>query len=681
MMQFGSLSGNALNIGIAIVLEDRFSNPAAEVSRQIKQLQSEAKAAVYDNLSAAQSIFSNISTGFFEIARGMGTAIVNSYEFIDTMTTVGAITEATQSQMKSLENTALDLGYQTILTSKDIASGMKYLAMAGNDAEKIQALIEPASYMGIAGGLTVGGKGGAADMLTNIMYMYGLDPKKDASAISDQITKATLAANISMEDLANSLRYAGGDMHSFGLSVAETSAMIGVLGNNGIQASMAGTALGNMMRYLTRSITKPGTDGYKYLTQMGLSEEDFFDAQGNLKDMGDILTELGNAWVKLSEKEQSLFGNAIFGVRGLRAGKALMTNYEDYLKLLKEIENSEGYAQSVSEKRMNSLAGALEQMTSAWESVQIAFAKSLEPVLVPILKMISSFLGVVQNILQSPWGTFISVIVGLGVIIGGIVAKSLQWVATFRLLTMTGTVNFTNLFNILFAGWGKATAAAANYAAIQEYINNLALTGSTTSAMQAAVSKLPAGTTFKGSGLYKGKGNTWWLPDATSITGKRRISAAEAQKIMESDRKGLANALAGTTGAVGKSTGALGKVTGALGKVAGALGWVGAILTTFSILGSIHSEMQQNSEELKKNSAAANTLAGQYELERQRKANRQWLTEEGERIMFTNALEKFTQAINNFDESKINVNLNVPPSDNRNWRKNNPNIKTNTTGA
>lgn len=680
MIQFGNLSGTALNIGIAIVLEDRFSNPAAEVSRHIKQLHNEAKSAVYDNLTAAQSIFSGISDGFFEIARGMGTAITNSYEFIDTMTTVGAITEATESQMKALENTALDLGYQTILTSKDIASGMKYLAMAGNDAEKIQALIEPASYMGIAGGLSVGGKGGSADMLTNIMYMYGLNPETEASRISDQITKATLAANISMEDLANSLRYAGGDMHSFGLSVAETSAMIGILGNNGIQASMAGTALGNMMRYLTRSITKKGTDGYKYLTQMGLSEEDFFDAQGNLQDMGDILTKLGDAWVNLSEREQNFFGNVIFGVRGLRAGKALMSNYEDYLRLLREIENSEGYAKSVSEKRMNSLAGALEQMTSAWESVQIAFAKSLEPVLVPIFKMISSILGVVQNILQSPWGTFISVIAGLLVIIGGIVTKSLQWVATFKILTMTGTVNFTNLFNLLFSGWGKATAAAANYAAVQEYINNLAATGSSRAAIQSAVNKLPAGT-WIGSGLYKGKGNTWWLPDEKSLTGKRRISAAAAQKMIEQDKKGLATALAGNTTALGKGTSAMSKVTGALGKVAGALGWVGAIIGVFSILGAVHSEIQQNSSELKKNTAAVNTLAGQHELESQRKANRQWLTEEGERIMFTNALNSFAQAINNFDESKINVNLNVPSSDKRDWGSVNPNVKTNTNGA
>lgn len=679
-MQFGSLSGSALNIGIAIVLEDKFSNPAADINRQIKQLQNDAKAAVYDNLSAAQGIFSNISNGFFEIARGMGTAIADSYEFIDTMTTVGAITEATQSQMKALENTALDLGYQTILTSKDIASGMKYLAMAGNDAKKIQALIESASYMGIAGGLSVGGKGGAADMLTNIMYMYGLNPETEASSISDQITKATLAANISMEDLANSLRYAGGDMHSFGLSVAETSAMIGVLGNNGIQASMAGTALGNMMRYLTRSITKKGTDGYKYLTQMGLSEEDFFDAQGNLQDMGYILTKLGDAWVRLSEKEQSLFGNAIFGVRGLRAGKALMSNYQDYLNLLKEIENSEGYAKSISEKRMNSLAGSLEQMTSAWESVQIAFAKSLEPVLVPILKMISNILGVVQNILQSPWGTFISVIAGLLVIIGGIVTKSLQWVATFKILTMTGTVNFTNLFNILFSGWGRATAAAANYAAIQEYINTLAATGNVTNAMQVASSKLPPGT-WIGSGLYKGKGNTWWVPDASSVTGKKRVSAAAAQKILEQDKKGLASAIAGNTAAVGKGTGALGKVTGVLGKVTGVLGWIGAIVGVFSILGTLHSDIQENSDEIKKNTAAANTLASQHELDRQRKESRQWLTPEGEMIMFTNALDQFTQAINRFDQSKVNINLNVPPSDKRKWADINPNMKTNTNGA
>ena len=57
----GTMSGSALSVGIAIVLEDRFSNPAGQVSSAIRKLQNEAKQAVTANLEAVKNISSNIS--------------------------------------------------------------------------------------------------------------------------------------------------------------------------------------------------------------------------------------------------------------------------------------------------------------------------------------------------------------------------------------------------------------------------------------------------------------------------------------------------------------------------------------------------------------------------------------------------------------------------------------------
>lgn len=641
----GTMSGSALSVGIAIVLEDRFSNPAGQVSSAIRKLQNEAKQAVTANLEAVKNISSNVSFAFGEIARGMATAIVNSSEFIDTMTTVGAITETTQEQMKTLENTALDLGYQTMLTSRDIASGMKYLAMAGNSAEQINALISPATYMGIAGGLDVGGKQGAADILTNVMYMYGLDPMKDATVIADQLTKATLSANISMNDLAESLKYVGGDARSFGISVAETSALIGVLGNNGIQASMAGTALGNMLRYLTKSLTSPNYKGAKALAKIGLSPQDFVDAQGNFIELEQILQKLSAATQGLSESEYSFLVNEIFGVRGKRAADALLRDTSAYTKLLSEIENSTGYAESISEKRMNSLAGALEQMTSAWESVQIAFSKSLEPILVPIFKMVSNILGAFQNLLQSPVGTFIAAIAGIGTVLGMVGFKLMQFMATYKLATLDNTVTFSNMANSMTAGWGRASAAATNYAGILQYITALnehgTLAGAGNVGMQAAMNSLPRGTTV-GPYAFYGKYYKDGTPKLyTKANGRAtQVSKKVSQSFMSSQagRQGLARAMSGTTGAVSKLGGIMGSFLGFLGGPWGLALMIGLPLLTTGI-GALISAVKGNSEATEKNTAAANTLAGQYELEMQRKTANQWLTEGEERRALAHAIQ------------------------------------------
>lgn len=681
----GTMSGSALSVGIAIVLEDRFSNPAGQVSSAIRKLQNEAKQAVTANLEAVRNISSNVSFAFGEIARGMATAIVNSSEFIDTMTTVGAITEATQEQMKALENTALDLGYQTMLTSRDIASGMRYLAMAGNSAEQINALISPATYMGIAGGIEVGGKQGAADILTNVMYMYGLDPMKDATVIADQLTKATLAANISMNDLAESIKYVGGDARSFGISVAETSALIGVLGNNGIQASMAGTALGNMLRYLTKSITSPNYKGAKALEKIGLSPQDFVDAQGNFIELEQILQKLSAATQGLSESEYSSLVNEIFGVRGKRAADALLRDTSAYTKLLSDIENSTGYAESISEKRMNSLAGALEQMTSAWESVQIAFSKSLEPILVPIFKMVSNILGAFQNLLQSPVGTFIAAIAGIGTVLGMVGFKLMQFMATYKLATLDNTVTFRSMANSMTAGWGRASAAATNYAGILQYITALnehgTLAGAGNVGMQAAMNTLPRGT-MVGPYAFYGKYYKDGTPKLyTKANGRAtQVSKKVSQSFMSSQagRQGLARAMAGTTGAVSKLGGIIGSLGGFLMGPWGMALMIGLPLLVTGI-NWLSSKLQNNSEETRKNTAAVNTLAHEHELDRQRQEARQWLTERGERVMLANALNRISQSLDNFDGRKFEVNVTAPKD--RKWITSNTNVTTNTTGT
>lgn len=681
----GTMSGSALSVGIAIVLEDRFSNPAGQVSSAIRKLQNEAKQAVTANLEAVRNISSNVSFAFGEIARGMATAIVNSSEFIDTMTTVGAITEATQEQMKALENTALDLGYQTMLTSRDIASGMRYLAMAGNSAEQINALISPATYMGIAGGIEVGGKQGAADILTNVMYMYGLDPMKDATVIADQLTKATLAANISMNDLAESIKYVGGDARSFGISVAETSALIGVLGNNGIQASMAGTALGNMLRYLTKSITSPNYKGAKALAKIGLSPQDFVDAQGNFIELEQILQKLSAATQGLSESEYSSLVNEIFGVRGKRAADALLRDTSAYTKLLSEIENSTGYAESISEKRMNSLAGALEQMTSAWESVQIAFSKSLEPILVPIFKMVSNILGAFQNLLQSPVGTFIAAIAGIGTVLGMVGFKLMQFMATYKLATLDNTVTFRNMANSMTAGWGRASAAATNYAGILQYITAMnqhgTIVGAGNVGMQAAMNALPKGT-MVGPYAFYGKYYKDGTPKLYTKTQGRatQVSKKVSQSFMSSQagRQGLARAMSGTTGAVSKLGGIMGSLGGFLMGPWGMALMIGLPLLVTGI-NWLSSKLQNNSEETRKNTAAVNTLAHEHELDRQRQEARQWLTERGERVMLANALNRISQSLDNFDDRKFEVNVTTPKD--RKWTTSNTNVTTNTIGT
>ena len=182
----GSLSGTQLQIGIALVLKDRFSNEARTASKEIRNLHREAKMAVMANLQTAETLLTTGRDVFEGMAKGLWNVIEEGNIFIDTMTTVGAITQATEEQIAKLSDTAQSLGMETMFGSVDIASGMKYLAMAGNTADEINNMIRGASFVAGATGMELAGKGGAADLITNIMRMFRIEASEASTVVGDQ---------------------------------------------------------------------------------------------------------------------------------------------------------------------------------------------------------------------------------------------------------------------------------------------------------------------------------------------------------------------------------------------------------------------------------------------------------------------------------------------------------------
>ena len=467
----GSLRGNSLEIGIALVLQDRFSNQAKDASAAIRRLHNEAKEAVTANLQTADSILGNVYNGFLNVATGITNTVLQGAEFIDTMTTVSAITGSTREQLQMLSETAQSLGLETMFGSQDIASGMKYLAMAGNTVEQVNDMIKGAAYVANATGMELGGKGGAADLITNVMKTFKIVGDGASELVGDQLTKATLSANISMTDLAESIKYSAADMVMLKKELPEVAAMIGTLGNAGIQGSMAGTSLGNMARYLIKAFN-PKTDAYSFLQRMGLSQQDFVDAQGDLIDFGDIMEKISKGVENLPSIDRGKAIGAIFGVRGQRAANAIMNDLEGYRNLLDQIQNnSAGFAKSIVDKRMNTLAGSIDKVSSAWENLKVAFTEQIGPALMPILNTISQIIEAVREFVTTPVGAFASQVFVLSTFIGLVGTKVLQLITKWRLLRSDTQIGFTNMFRLIRGGWQGATLDLQNYMRLQGLLN------------------------------------------------------------------------------------------------------------------------------------------------------------------------------------------------------------------
>ena len=575
----GSPNSNNLEIGIAIVLKDRFSNQAREASAAIRQLHRDAKSAINANLQAANSA----SMVGMAAAVGMGNQIRNIVQeganFVDTMTTVKVISGATAEQSVILGKTAKALGESTMLYARDVASGMQYLAMSGNKAKAINNMITAASHMAVATNMELGGKGGTADLLTNIMHMFNIEGEKAANVVGDQLTKAALSSNMSMMDLAEAIKYAGSDMVLLKQNVPQVAAMAGVLGNAGIQASMAGTSMSNMARYFNKAISDTNYKGSKVLTKLGLGKEDFIDAKGDLLDFGIILGKIKESLKGASSTDVNQVMLNIFGVRGMRAGAVLMNNLDTYKQLLHDITfESQGFMQNIVAERMSNLSGSLDRMVSTLENIRIAFAESLGPVFIPIFNAMSWVFGKVKALFEIPvLGTVISTTMALGVAILGVGSAIMFLRTKWLILRNDSQVSGASMFSLLMGGWDGARLKAERYMAVENAIIAQRKAGIMGNVPYSVMQTMPSGTVLNGVKQVTTKAGKQIYFQQTEEGGWKRVSAAFGVGMMASaNAKQTTETLMGGAAADGAKkmiggTGILKSIGGVLGKALGFL--------------------------------------------------------------------------------------------------------------
>lgn len=629
----GSLRGNSLEIGIALVLQDRFSNQAKDASAAIRRLHNEAKEAVTANLQTADSILGNVYNGFLNVATGITNTVLQGAEFIDTMTTVSAITGSTREQLQMLSETAQSLGLETMFGSQDIASGMKYLAMAGNTVEQVNDMIKGAAYVANATGMELGGKGGAADLITNVMKTFKIVGDGASELVGDQLTKATLSANISMTDLAESIKYSAADMVMLKKELPEVAAMIGTLGNAGIQGSMAGTSLGNMARYLIKAFN-PKTDAYSFLQRMGLSQQDFVDAQGDLIDFGDIMEKISKGVENLPSIDRGKAIGAIFGVRGQRAANAIMNDLEGYRNLLDQIQNnSAGFAKSIVDKRMNTLAGSIDKVSSAWENLKVAFTEQIGPALMPILNTISQIIEAVREFVTTPVGAFASQVFVLSTFIGLVGTKVLQLITKWRLLRSDTQIGFTNMFRLIRGGWQGATLDLQNYMRLQGLLNAQTTYGLPYYASMAKHLGTPVGGVVYDQRTKRwrshdqsvtglGKGTFMKERDAIRYTERDVIRYTERDAIRYTETHGTGKQV--VAGFFGNNPNTKStwwtKILGIGSKLFSGLSLVSLGLTLIMpLIKMAANALDKNTKQIEKNTFSVNTLAGKFLTEEERK--------------------------------------------------------------
>lgn len=156
--------------------------------------------------------------------------------FEQAMSTVAAVTQATEGQMRALEAQAKLLGSTTRFSASQAAEGMIFLARAGFSVEDVLGSINSALNLAQAGELDLAR---AADIASNVMSGFALDTSQ-AARVMDVLAAAANNSNTDIRQLGEALKFAAPTAVALGLDLEETVALIGKLSDAGIQAGLAG---------------------------------------------------------------------------------------------------------------------------------------------------------------------------------------------------------------------------------------------------------------------------------------------------------------------------------------------------------------------------------------------------------------------------------------------------------
>lgn len=585
-------SRSLVEVGVAMVLKDRFSNEAGRISNSFRTMMNDMNTW---NRGIQMSAANAFDFGK-ELVGGMAKAYQYSAGVYDQVFLASKMSGANAAQQARLMQVAKEVNEVTPLTAKDIASGERYLAMAGNNVEQIEKMIGPAAKLASIFSMPLGEKGGVADLMTNIMQTFNI-PSQNATQVVDQLATAVTSANISLTDLAQSFQYSGAEFRNAKISMGDAAAAIGVLGNQGIQASSAGTALANMMRYLTLSVTGQKKTGSTMLKSLGIDPASLVDSQGNLLRLDKIITMLGD---KLRGRRGIDISSAlfnIFGVRGTRAASALLQDYwsgtNKLTELMDKVNSAKGTVESLTQERLQTPAGIIEQFKSNWENFVVTVGSTLTQVFNPLLKFGSGLLKIINDIQETWAGKFLVKVVATGALVGTLyqgfkfISGTIRMISTFQALATAETEGMA-------AGMTKTNVQAT---ILEGHLRNISAMMMRMTALQMAPGKffaLPMGGTV---GKTK-KGTVVARDSQGRFTSMSTLAGAGAGAAVGSTVTRTAGQQVAKRGAIGFGARLLGsRLLGFLGGPLGLALSIGIPLL-IEVIGGLTNSVDKNTEAL-----------------------------------------------------------------------------------
>jgi len=381
-----------------------FEELRAELTLDADQMES--------GVSKAKSSLSGLETALVGVgaagaaagAAGIGKAVSSFASFDKKLTESTAIMDDVSKSMKEkLGKTARETAAQLGMSSDKAAESYYFLASAGLDATESMEAMPKVAEFAAAGQMEMAD---ATDYATDVMKAFQI-PTENMTRVTDSMTAAVTRHNQTMEGMGTAMSYVAPVAKGLGMSVEETSAAIGMLGDAGIKGSKAGTTL----RQALNKLSNPTLKMQDKLSELGVNVK---DSSGEMRDFSAILGDLKSAGADTAD---------IMELFGARAGPGMQVLLEEGGKAIdkeaEKIKEMGGITKDVAEKQLDTLNKQFDRLTTKLQNAGIAIGGYFAPALTKLLKMTNSAMDRFNKLNESTDG-LVGAMSLVGTTVGGV---------------------------------------------------------------------------------------------------------------------------------------------------------------------------------------------------------------------------------------------------------------------
>lgn len=337
--------------------------------------------------------------------------------FDASMSQVAATMGTTVDQIQSLTDTAKEMGSTTKFTATQAADALNYLALAGYDADKAAEVLPSVLNLAAAGGMDLAY---ASDLVTDAMASLNIEAnKQNVDEFGNKLAMAASKANANVSQLGEAILTVGGTAANLKGGTTELTTALGLLANVGIKGAEGGTHLRNIIL----SLQSPTKDAREIMEQLGL---EVYDAQGNMRQLDDILTDLNTVMDGMTQGDKDGIINALFNKTDLAAVNGLLAAQGDQWETLAtQIDNAGDAMGQMADTQLDNLQGAVTIMQSALEGLQLAIYDKMEPALKVLAQGATETISTLTTILSQdgPAAMLDAAVTIIGSLVNGITQK------------------------------------------------------------------------------------------------------------------------------------------------------------------------------------------------------------------------------------------------------------------